>query len=81
MSGGREASGPGRPLTIEQRVRAGALRASVAEVGPLFDSAAFTHAREHNIYFDDGIGGVAHGHPQQQKRTINVLQKPAKYTC
>ena len=50
-------------FSLDGLFRAGALRACVAELGPLFDSAAFTHAREHNIYFDDGIGGVAHGHP------------------
>ena len=72
LPGGREASGPGRLPTIEQRVRAGALRACVAEVAPLLDSAAFTHAREHNIYFDDGIGGVAQGQPAlRQFTTVN----------
>ena len=50
-------------FSLDGLIRAGALRACVAEVEPLFDSAAFTHAREHNIYFDDGIGGVAQGHP------------------
>jgi len=39
-------------------IRPEALCAGVAELEPLFDSFAFVHAREHNIYFDDEIGDL-----------------------
>ena len=53
-------------------IRAEALGRCVAEVEPLFESAAFTHSREHNIYFDDGIEGVDAGHPALGRfRTVN----------
>lgn len=44
-------------------IRPEALRGCVAELEPLFDSAAFVHAREHNIYFDDEIGDMEDDHP------------------
>ena len=50
-------------FSLAALIRPQALKACVAEVEPLFETAAFTHAREHNIYFDDAIGGVAPGHP------------------
>ena len=50
-------------FSLEGLIRAEALQASIAEIEPLFASAAFTHAREHNIYFDDAIEGPAADHP------------------
>ena len=44
-------------------IRAEALQACVAELEPLFDTAAFVHSRDHNIYFDDEIADLAPGHP------------------
>ena len=44
-------------------IRPEALRACVWEVAHLFDTASFTHARDHNIYFDDEIEGLEAGHP------------------
>ena len=53
-------------------IRAEALERCVAEVEPLFATHAFTHAREHNIYFDDEIDGVDPGHPALARfRTVN----------
>ena len=52
-----------RPETLER---------CVAEVEPLLATHAFTHAREHNIYFDDDIEGVDAGHPALGRfRTVN----------
>ena len=53
-------------------IRPDALERCVAEVEPLFGSAAFTHSREHNIYFDDDIEGLEAGHPALTRlRTTN----------
>ena len=53
-------------------IRPEALCACVAELEPLFDSVAFVHAREHNIYFDDGIGDLEAAHPAFSRfTTIN----------
>lgn len=35
----------------------------VAEIAPLFETAAYTHKRAHNIYFDDDIADLAPDHP------------------
>ena len=50
-------------FSLDGLIRSEALRACVAEVGPLFDTASFTHARDHNIYFDDDIQVLEAGHP------------------
>ena len=50
-------------------VRPEALRAAIEEVEPLFDTASFTHARDHNIYFDDEIEGLEAGHPALSRNT------------
>ena len=53
-------------------IRPESLERCVAEVEPLFGTAAFTHAREHNIYFDDEIEGLDAGHPALGRfRTVN----------
>ena len=53
-------------------IRAEALGRCVAEVEPLFAAHAFTHAREHNIYFDDGIEGLEADHPALARfETVN----------
>ena len=53
-------------------IRPDALERCVAEVEPLFGSAAFTHSREHNIYFDDDIDDLEAGHPALTRfRTTN----------
>ena len=50
-------------------VRPEALRAAIEEVEPLFGTASFTHARDHNIYFDDEIEGLEAGHPALSRHT------------
>ena len=56
-------------FSLEGLVRPEALRAATQEVEPLFDTASFTHAREHNIYFDDDIEGLEAGHPALSRQT------------
>lgn len=55
---------------------------AVAEVTPILETAAFTHAREHNIYFRDRVEGLAADHPALRRfktanRTICADQLPA----
>ena len=53
-------------------IRPRARERCVAEVEPLLATAAFTHAREHNIYFDDDIEGLRADHPALARlRTVN----------
>ena len=53
-------------FSLAELIRPAALERCVAEVEPFFGTAAFTHSREHNIYFDDEIEGVAGGPPRAQ---------------
>ena len=69
-------------FSLDALIRPGALQAAVDEVEPLFSTASFTHAREHNIYFDDDIGDLDAGHPALSRvttvnRTICGDQIPA----
>ena len=69
-------------VSLDGLVRPAALRDCVAEVAPLFESAAFTHSREHNIYFDDEIRDLEASHPALSRvttvnRTICGDQIPA----
>jgi len=48
---------------LEGFLRPAAIAQAVAEVGPLFVTAAFTHRRAHNIYFRKEIPGLAPDHP------------------
>ena len=50
-------------FSLSGLIRPEALCTCATELEPLFDSVAFVHAREHNIYFDDEIGGPEAGHP------------------
>ena len=53
-------------------IRPEALERCIAEVEPLFETAAFIHSREHNIYFDDEIEGLEASHPALSRfRTVN----------
>lgn len=57
---------------LDTLIRPEALHRSVAEVEPVLERAAFTHAREHNVYFDDEVKGVDAGHPALRRfRTVN----------
>ena len=50
-------------FSVDAIIRPEALKRVVAEVAPVLDAAAFTHSRDHNIYFDDEIDGLAPDHP------------------
>ena len=59
-------------FNLEGLVRPRALAACVAELRPLVDGAAFTHRRNHNIYFADTIAGLAPDHPALRRlETVN----------
>ena len=69
-------------FSLEALIRPEALRDSIDEVEPLFETAAFTHSREHNIYFDDEIDILEAHHPALRRfttvnRTICGDQIPA----
>ena len=53
-------------------LRRGIDEAAVAEVAKLLDTEAYTHARDHNIYFVETVPGLDPGHPALAKRrTVN----------
>jgi len=53
-------------------IRPEALERCISEVRPLLGTTAFTHSREHNIYFDDDIEGLEASHPALGRfRTTN----------
>ena len=73
-------------FNLEGFVRPQALAQCVAEVRPVFDSAAFTHKRSHNIYFDDGLSDLPADHPaltrfETVNRTVCADQIPASLLC
>ena len=59
-------------FSVDAMIRPEALERVVAEVAPVLDTAAFTHSRDHNIYFDDEIDGLASDHPALRRfATVN----------
>ncbi|MDH3668548.1 MAG: 2OG-Fe(II) oxygenase [Paracoccaceae bacterium] len=50
-------------FNLDGLVRPDALAQAVADVAPVLNSAAFTHRRAHNIYFEPEIPGLAPDHP------------------
>jgi len=67
-------------------VRPQVLAQCVAEVQPVFQTAAFTHKRSHNIYFKDGIAGLPADHPALRRfetagLTICADQIPDSVVC
>ena len=56
-------------FSLDTLIRPEALETSVAEVVPVLDAAAFTHSREHNIYFDDEIEDLDPDHPALRRFT------------
>ena len=68
----RQALGDAGMFSLDGLIRPDALERCTAEVEPLFATEAFTHAREHNIYFDDEIEGLEADHPALARfRTVN----------
>ena len=59
-------------FTLPGFLRREAIDAMLPQLRRRMRDESFTHAREHNIYFDDEIGGVPPGHPALARvRTIN----------
>ena len=59
-------------FSLPELVRPEALRLCVDEIAPILERDAFTHARKHNIYFDDANAGVEPTHPALRRfRTVN----------
>ena len=59
-------------FSLDGLIRAEALRRCVTEVEPILESAAFTHSREHNIYFNDEMEGLESSHPALTRfETVN----------
>lgn len=59
-------------FNLEGFVRPQVLAQCITEVAPLFETAAFTHERSHNIYFKDDIPGLAADHPALRHfKTVN----------
>src|ERR1700759_1287540 len=59
-------------FNLERFVRQDTIRAAAAELAPLFRTSAWTHARDHNVYFLPRVEGVEDSHPALQKfKTIN----------
>ena len=56
-------------FSLDALVRPDALETSVAEVAPVLGAAAFTHSRDHNIYFEDDIEGLDPDHPALRRFT------------
>ena len=56
-------------FSLDALIRPDALETGVAEVAPVLNAAAFTHSRDHNIYFDDEIKGLALDHPALRRFT------------
>ena len=56
-------------FSLDALIRPGALKTSVAEVTPVLAAAAFTHSRDHDIYFVDEIDGLAPEHPALRRFT------------
>ncbi len=53
-------------------VRAEALAGAVGDLGPAFETDAFTHRRRHNIYFRKEIPGLPSDHPAlREVETVN----------
>lgn len=69
-------------FNLEGFVRAEAIGPAVAELKPVIAAKAFTHKREHNIYFTKDVPGLSADHPALRKvttvnHTICADQMPA----
>ena len=59
-------------FTLPGFIRTEALNSILDEVQPLLASNSFSHSRSHNIYFEDGLPGLAPDHPAlRQGQTTN----------
>lgn len=67
-------------------VRPQALAQAIAEVQPVFATAAYPHKRSHNIYFKNGVDGLPADHPALRRfetasHTICADQIPDSVVC
>lgn len=59
-------------FNLEGFVRPEAIERCAGEVRPLFETEAFTHERQHNVYFLERVAGLTADHPALRKvSTIN----------
>ena len=56
-------------FSLDALIRPDALKTAVADVAPVLGAAAFTHSRDHNIYFVDEIEGLDPDHPALRRFT------------
>ena len=73
-------------FNLDGFVRPQALAQCVAEIKPVLDRAAFTHKRDHNIYFRDDISDIAPDHPALRRsetvnHTVCADQLPDSIVC
>ena len=54
-------------FNLDELVRPETIRAAAAELAPLARSSAWTHAREHNVYFLERVEGLEDTHPALRK--------------
>ncbi len=53
-------------FNLDGFVRPAAIAATATELRPLADTSSYTHARRHNVYFQDHVDGLAPQHPAMQ---------------
>ncbi len=59
-------------FNLDGLLRPAAIESCLKEFSPLWAESAFTHRREHNIYFDDEIPELPAGHPALKRfETVN----------
>jgi hypothetical protein len=59
-------------FNLDGFVRPGTIRAAAMELEPLCRSSAWTHARDHNVYFLPRVEGLEESHPALKKfKTVN----------
>lgn len=73
-------------FNLEGLVRPDAIRQCLAEVMPVRQRAAFTHKRQHNVYFKDDIEGLSPDHPalammETVNHTVCADQIPDSLVC
>ena len=73
-------------FNLDSLIRPQALAQCVAEIKPVLERVAFTHRRDHNIYFRDDIPDIAADHPALQRcetvnHTVCADQIPNSIVC
>jgi hypothetical protein len=73
-------------FSLAEFVRPQALAQAIAEVQPVFQTAAYPHKRSHNVYFKDTVDGLPADHPALRRfetasHTICADQIPDSVVC